>query len=108
MPTSRSILLFFGLFVTFSAASAPAEAMRIKNRDDVPHQISLSANTGDERVVEIAPGSIYTTYSPAVTLRLLTGEHTSTHHARFMDEYVIWPDGQLHLQKRRWPEHRAY
>lgn len=108
MPISRSILLFLGFFVTFSSLSAPAEAVRVKNRDDMPHRLSLSAYPGDARIIEIAPGDIYTTHAPAVTLRLLTdGRRIGTHRARFLDEYVIWPDGRMYLQKHR-PLHNRH
>ncbi len=107
MPSTSPIILFFGLFVTFCALSAPAEAIRIKNRDDIPHQVAF-IEAGSEHVVELPPGRIFTTHTPAATLRLLTGEHPSRHQARFSDEYTIWPDGHMHLQKRRWPEHRAF
>lgn len=108
MPHSHSILAFFAGFVTFTLASVPAMAVRIKNLDDLPHQLAVSGTPGDERVIELAPGEIFNTYTPILHMRLLTGEHPSTQTARYLDEYIIWPDGKLHIQKRRWPGHRAF
>lgn len=82
--------------------------MRVKNRDTVAHQLRIATTPGDERVIELEPGEIFRTYAPAVTLTLLTGPYPGTQKARYLDEYVIWPDGKLHIQKRRWPAHRAF
>lgn len=108
MPYSRFIITFFSVFVTFCGFSSPAHAVRVKNRDDISHQLAVSSTPGDRRVLELRPGEIYTTYSPTVTLQLLTGEHPSTQTARYLDEFVIWPDGKMHIQKYRWPGHRSF
>lgn len=108
MPSFYSILTFFLVFVTFSFASTPAQAVRVKNLDDTAHQLAISSTPGDERVIELQPGEIFNTYSPSLTMKLLTGEHPSTQRGRYLDEYIIWPDGRLHIQKRRWPGHTAY
>lgn len=108
MPYTRISLFFIAVLAVFYTSTSPAWAVRVKNRDDIPHQLVVSTVPGDEKIVELAPGGIYLTRSPQVTLKLLTGEHPSTQTARYLDEFVIWPDGHLHIQKRRWPSHRAF
>ena len=108
MPNAPARLLFTGVFLVSAALSSSAEAVRVKNRDDVMHQLAVSSSSGDEQVIELQPGEIYNSYSPAMTLRLLDGEHPSTQRGRFLDEYVIWPDGRLLIQKHRWPGGTAF
>ncbi len=108
MKRSLSCLSCAAAFLIICGLSSAAEAVRVKNRDDRTHRLSVQTSGTQEQIVELAPGQIYFTYSPHVTLRLLSGEYPSHHMARYRDEYVIWPDGQMHIQKRRWPNHRSF
>ncbi len=108
MPLRHLTLTISGAFALFFFTCSPVQAMRVKNLDDITHQLVVASTPGDERVIELQPGEIFTTYSPAVSMRLITGPFPGTQTARYLDEFIIWPDGRLHIQKRRWPGHRAF
>ncbi len=80
---------------------AAGKAISIVNLDQVAHQISVSFAGESPRITEIAPNHTWRTASANAELRLLDGKTKRIIHARDNDEYAIWPEGRMGIQKRR-------
>jgi hypothetical protein len=93
-----AITTLFGL----SLFSASAHAMNsVNNLDDQPHTLAIRAVGGETRTLEIQPSESvrFNEYRAEV---YLVGQEERIQPSRMGDQFVIWKDGQLRLQRRQY------
>ena len=85
------------LMLTIALVTAPASALGIRNRSGEAQVLVMEQNGKRDSVVLEAGRSLYLMTN---TMQLsVAGERPVT--ARFDEEYVIWPGGDLIIQKRQ-------
>lgn len=85
------------MMLTIAVMASPASALGIRNRSGEAQVLVMEQNGQRESVVLEAGRSLYLMTS---TMKLsVAGERPV--NARFDEEYVIWPGGDLILQKRQ-------
>jgi len=105
IPMPRGIILSL-LAVILLLMPGTAMAITLTNLDTAHHQVAVTGVGGETNVIEMEPGSTWQTFSPHVTLQLLTGKTCTAIRAQDQDDYAIWKGGEMGVQKRRKPEGR--
>lgn len=98
MPRFFTAIALFGL--SFSAFSAHA-MNSVNNLDDQPHTLTIRAIGGETRTIEIQPSESvrFNEYRAEV---FLVGQEDRIQPSRMGDQFVIWQDGALRLQRRQY------
>ena len=85
-------------FVTAILLTSPAQALRLSNCDwDNPHTIGVNY-PGDNTEITLEAGMNRTFKGRIIQLRAPDG--TIINSPRWDDEYCVWPDGKLRIQRR--------
>lgn len=107
MPVCRFTLLFCAILAITGIREA--SAFSVLNMSDHPWQMEIDPSPGEPYMVTI-PAHQKANFSKMPTqIRLVEpGKRRGQLHARDFDEYVIWPNGDFGIQKRRSPKGRHH
>jgi hypothetical protein len=88
-------------FLLAGLMAFPAAGLELRNIDDQPHTVAIQLTGGEIVEVEVAPYELKRiTVSGRVKMRILTGDHRNTvTGVSDVEEYAIYPGGQLSLQR---------
>lgn len=84
------------LFIIAVLIAAPAHALSIRNLSDTTKVVVITQG-GQHQEVILPPKATRHFYGGGMTLSM-PGKHPI--RADFTDEYAIWPDGTLSIQRR--------
>lgn len=107
MPVYRFALLLCAILAGFPARDA--SAFSVLNLSEQPWQLEVDPSPGDPYQVTVpAKQKVNFSKMPAQIRLLDPTNRRGQLHARDFDEYVIWPNGDFGIQKRRSPKGIAY
>ena len=85
----------FALASLLALTVTPAFAISVVNLDKIERKVIIN-NGGEVNEVVLIPNQVYRAYGPFMTLRVEGGAEMRSDDN---DEYVIWPNGRLAIQK---------
>lgn len=90
----RKLMLYA---VLCAALPAPVQAFTVTNLSGQPQQIVVDEG-GAQTPVTLAPGQVYRRSGGDVMVLTPTRDPVQ---AKFDEEYAIWPNGMMYIQKRQ-------
>lgn len=91
-----ALVTTLGLFA-FSASAMNS----VTNLDDQPHTLMIRAQGGAERAIEIPVGET-ARFNEYRAQLYLSGQEERIQPFRMGDQFVIWKDGRLRIQRRQY------
>lgn len=95
-------LLTASLLAGFSFFASSAFAMNlVNNLDDQPHTLAVQSIGGETHTVTLEPGQSYR-FNEYRSQVYLVGQEERIQPSRMGDQFVIWDDSTLRLQRRQY------
>lgn len=87
----------FSVFLAMALLAAPAHAVTVRNLSDSTQAVIVEQGSGRHELI-LPPGGVRY-YTGGAVILTVSGQRPV--RADFQDEYAIWPDGKLIIQRRQ-------